>query len=375
MGKVSQKSIKYLIEAELKALGVVEKPDVVGAIFGQTEGLLGEELDLRTLQKQGKIGRINVTVKSDNGKSKGTIKIPTSLDAADTSLIAASLETIERIGPTDADISVNGIKDQRVSKRDYIVKRAKQLLNDLNSDSPDHQKINEEVKKEVRAQQITEYRGFDAGPEVEKSGEIVLVEGKSDLKNLLKNGVKNCLAMGGTSVPEAIESITQKKKSTAFVDGDRGGELIIKELRQKAEIDYVSKAPEGKEVEELSGREIHSCLRDKKPLKHFEQEDVEKEEVPKDIKEKLEDLIGTRAVYLLNEDMSVEERMPADNFEINGEESCEAVLMDGEIGNKEVRKAEELDASYIGGMEKGPKANSSQLKIFTRKNKAENDLN
>lgn len=34
---------KYLIHAQINANGIVEKPDVVGAIFGQTEGLLSND--------------------------------------------------------------------------------------------------------------------------------------------------------------------------------------------------------------------------------------------------------------------------------------------------------------------------------------------
>jgi len=52
-----------------------------------------------------------------------------------------------------------------------------------------------------------------------------------------------------------------KKTSTVFVDGDRGGDLIIRELLGTAEIDFVSKAPDGKEVEEITKKEIHKALR------------------------------------------------------------------------------------------------------------------
>jgi len=44
---------KYLIKAHIKADGIIEKSDVVGAIFGQTEGLLGDEAHLRILSHDG----------------------------------------------------------------------------------------------------------------------------------------------------------------------------------------------------------------------------------------------------------------------------------------------------------------------------------
>lgn len=373
MGKVSQSSVKYVIEAELNASSIIEKPDVVGAIFGQTEGLLGEELDLRELQQKGKIGRIHVEVDNENGGSEGTIRIPTSLDATNTSLIGASLETIERVGPTNADIKVKNIKDQRMSKRDYIVKRAKQLLDDLNDESPDRQQITEEVKKEVRTKQLTEYKGFEAGPEAEESEELVLVEGRADLVNILKNGVRNGVAMGGTDVPDKISEIADDKKAAAFLDGDRGGDLILKELKQKTDLDFVARAPEGKEVEELTGREIHTALRDKEPVKYTEDKQVEEEEdeeTLEKLRDHLDDLIGTRAVFTLDDEMNVKDRVPVDSFESKKLDECKAVVMDAEVDNNFVEKAESLGASYIAGMGRSSRANSSKLKIMTRKEKA-----
>ena len=55
MGKISQVSSKYIIHANIDIEGVVDRPDVIGAIFGQTEGLLGADLELRELQKSGRI--------------------------------------------------------------------------------------------------------------------------------------------------------------------------------------------------------------------------------------------------------------------------------------------------------------------------------
>ena len=60
MAKISPTSIKYSIIANFVAEGPFQKPDVIGALFGQTEGLLGSDMELRELQKEGKIGRIEV---------------------------------------------------------------------------------------------------------------------------------------------------------------------------------------------------------------------------------------------------------------------------------------------------------------------------
>jgi len=263
VGKVSQDQAKYTIKARLESKGVVEKPDVIGAIFGRTEGILGEDLDLRELQERGRIGRIDAEIGEEEGQTVAEIEIPSSLDSADTALIAASLETIERVGPTGAEIEVEEIKDERTSKREYIVDRAKELMNQMQDEKPGKQQISDEIKQEIRTEQITELHGLDAGPEAETAEEIILVEGKADLLNLLKHGVKNCVALGGTDVPEEIEKIAGKKEVTVFLDGDRGGDLILKELQQEVEIEYVCRAPEKKEVEELGKEKVFEALRDK----------------------------------------------------------------------------------------------------------------
>ena len=118
-------TIKYVIQAKFEIEGVVEKPDVIGAVFGQTEGLFGPELDLRELQKTGRIGRIEIELHSKNDRTTGTITIPTSLDRVSTALIAASIESINRVGPCSAKVVLEKIEDIREARRKVIVDRAK----------------------------------------------------------------------------------------------------------------------------------------------------------------------------------------------------------------------------------------------------------
>lgn len=259
---------KYVIYAEFEANGVVERPDVVGAIFGQTEGLLGDDLDLRELQKTGRIGRIKVDVHTKAGKTYGTITVPSSLDRVETAILAAALETIDRVGPCEARIKVMKIEDVRATKRRYIVERAKEILETLMEEEiPESQELTEEVKKAVRAKELIEYgpEKLPAGPHIPFSDSIIVVEGRADVLNLLKHGIKNAIAVEGTSVPDTIIKLSKERIVTAFTDGDRGGELILKELLQVADVDYVARAPEGKEVEELTKKEIIKSLRSKVP--------------------------------------------------------------------------------------------------------------
>ena len=243
---IDPSTTKYLVKARLNADGIVEKPDVVGAIFGQTEGLLGDELDLRDLQKSGRIGRIEVDVHSKQGKSEGEILIPSSLDQVETVILASALETIDRVGPCKAKITVESIEDVRVVKRAKIIDRARELLTELIKQSKTSGvDLTESVRQSVQVEEII-YYGKDrlpAGPNVTDSDAIIVVEGRNDVLNLLKSGIKNAIAVEGTNVPKTISELSKERVITAFVDGDRGGELILRELFQVAEVDFVARAP------------------------------------------------------------------------------------------------------------------------------------
>jgi DNA primase len=263
MGKVSPVSIKYVIHAKFLATGAIEKPDVIGAIFGQTEGLLGRDLELRELQKEGKIGRIDVELETKDGNTTGIIDIPSSLDKTETTIIAAALETIERIGPSDAKIEITDIEDLRSSKREYIINRAKKLLEQVNTKLPESQEIEDAVVASSRLSKIQEF-GKERLPAGNlNSEEIIVVEGRADVVNLVRHGVENVIGMNGTVLPKTIKELSDSKKLTLFLDGDRGGMLIAKNVIANAKIDFITFAPSGKEVEELSSKEIITALRKK----------------------------------------------------------------------------------------------------------------
>ena len=265
-------TMKYLIQARLEADGIVEKPDVVGAIFGQTEGLLGEELDLRDLQKSGRIGRIEVEVDSRKGRSAGIVYIPSSLDQVETSIMAAALETIDRVGPCKATIKVEKVEDVRVTKRNKIIERAKALLSSMLEDSKaTGVDLLDEVRASVQVSEIVSYgpERLPAGPNVQDSDSVIVVEGRQDVLNLLRCGIKNAVAVEGTNVPKSVQDLSKEKVVTVFLDGDRGGDLILKELLQVAEVDFVARAPRGREVEEMTQKQIMKALRNKIPAEQY----------------------------------------------------------------------------------------------------------
>jgi len=263
---------KYIIHSKINADGVIERPDIVGAIFGQTEGLLGADLDLRDLQKTGRIGRIEVMVTAKGGKTKGNIFVPSSLDKVETSILAASLETIDRVGPCSAKIEVFQVEDVRAVKRKKIIERAKIIFTKMFDETvPESQELADEVRQSVRVDELTYYgkSRIPCGPNVLNSDAIIIVEGRADILNLLRYGIKNTICVGGTNIPPEVAELTKKKTVTAFTDGDRGGELIIRELLQVADIDYVARAPDGKCVEDLVQKEIIRTLRRKVPVEQI----------------------------------------------------------------------------------------------------------
>lgn len=264
-------STKYKIHLSFHTDGLVERPDVVGAIFGQTEGLLGEELDLRELQRMGKVGRIDVQLQSANGEADGSITISSALDLVETAVLAASMETIERIGPCIAAVEVIVIEDIRITKRNQIRERAKTLLlehvdeNDINTEA-----LINEIRESQRIGRITTYGSEElpAGPHIDQSDAIILVEGRADVVNLLRAGIKNTLAVQGTNIPQSVIDTCRQKIVTTLFDGDRGGDLILQELLQVADIDFVAFSPRGISVEDMSRKEITKALRNKVPIEY-----------------------------------------------------------------------------------------------------------
>ena len=258
---------KYVIHATIKADGTVARKDVVGAIFGQTEGLLGEDLQLRKLQRTGRIGHVDVNLNNNKGRVKGEIIMTSSIDQVSTAVIGAALETIDRIGPCKAIIRVQRIENVNSAKRDTVIDRAKSLLMGMIESGADESKnILEEVRSVLTVDTETEISGMTAGPNVKGSEAIIIVEGRNDVRNLLKFGIKNSIATMGSGIkPELIELASKKKSVTAFLDGDRGGRLLLMEISGSLgkSLTHVAMAPQSREVEHLEGKVVTKCLNQK----------------------------------------------------------------------------------------------------------------
>ncbi len=380
MAKAPADTVKYNIYADIIIDGVVEKPDVVGAIFGQSEGLLGEELELRDLQKTGRIGRIEVDVSTKAGKSTGKVTVPSSLDMVETSIIAAAIEGVDRVGPCNAKITVKDVEDARTAKRKSVIDRAKELLKKLmDEEIPESGELTEEVKKAVQLSEIGDYRGLPAGPTISGAESVILVEGRADVITLLKAGIKNAVAVGGTNIPKAIVDLSKEKTTIAFLDGDRGGEMILKELSQVSEIDFVARAPRGKEVEELGKKEIIMALRRKAPLSQVKGNN---NRAPEKAHPKSKESKDTRLLSLLGD---VKGKLTARLYDSNLNQITEieikdlidslggvqpyCVVFDGIVTQRLIDAAASSKVKCVVGINKSSISNTRGVQIVTERDK------
>jgi DNA primase len=330
---------------------------VIGAVFGQTEGLFGPELDLRELQKTGRIGRIEIDLHSKNDRTTGAITIPTSLDRISTALIAASIESINRVGPCSAKVTLDKIEDIREARRKVIIDRAKEILHKWNIESmPNVDEVYKQISNTVKLGKVEKYGPEDlpAGPGLEKSKEIIVVEGRADIINLMRCGIQNTIALEGAKVPESIKKLTKEKNATALLDGDRGGDLILKELMQVTNIRYVGRAPRGKEIEECNCNEITEALENKVPVKEAHkppkrERERPKMEVPDEISKAAKTLQGTLEAVLLNDKLKQTERLPVSQLaeKLQQAKGVDTVVFDGIITQRIVDVAGDRNIKRI----------------------------
>ncbi|HUS77446.1 MAG TPA: DNA primase DnaG [Patescibacteria group bacterium] len=382
MGSKEKQSSKYIIEARFVVDGVVERHDVIGAIFGQTEGLFPKDFELRELQKSGKIGRIDITLKSEKDRTEGKIVAPSSLDRAQTAIIAAAMETVDRIGPCESKITIEKISDVRFDKREQILQRAKALMRDwVVTETQDIEKLLNEVSREDKTVKPVTYgrEKLTATPGVSRAKKILLVEGRADVINLLKAGYTDVIALEGVKIPKTIINLVMRKETTAFLDGDRGGDLILKELMQVAKPKFVARAPRGKEVEELTPEEIEVSLARKVKFEELTPEKIEVSLARKVKLEEVEDLSslaeiarglrGTLEGVLVKKDGSQIKQVPVSELveKLKAEKDVEVVVFDGIVTGRLVDTATERGIKTLVGERvadgvKVPKG--LQIKVF-----------
>lgn len=304
---------------------------------------------MRELQKTGRIGRIEIDLHSKNDRTTGSITIPTSLDRVSTALIAASVESINRVGPCSAKVTLDKIEDIREARRKVIIDRAKEILHRWNIESmPSVDEVYKEISDTMKVGKVEKYGPEDlpAGPGLLEAKEIIVVEGRADIINLMRCGIFNTVALEGAKVPESIKKITKEKNATALLDGDRGGDLIQKELLQVTNVKFVGRAPRGKEIEECNCKEITEALDNRVPVSEISGKPAQppapkkaappervKVEVPETITQAAKALVGTLEAVLLNDKLELIERLPVSQLaeKLQQATGVETIVFDGII--------------------------------------------
>jgi len=379
------KAMKYEIRADIKVNGTVQRKDIIGAIMGQTEGLLGDDLELRQLQRTARVGHVDVEMETKNGKVHGIITIPSSMDNVETAIIASSLETIDRIGPCDAIIKVMQISDIRATKRTAVVDRAKELLLTMvNSGEAASKTVIEEVRSVLTVGTATSFHGLTCGPNVESSSSLIIVEGRNDVRNLLNCGVKNAISADGSGniKQELIDLANGKESVTVAIDGDRGGEMLFMQLYDMMKVDHVAQAPVGQEWELLPQKTVTMCLQKKVEAVKFKHQmdkkiavDDEKyggdkdwdkdmddtfasgEPAPADIQElfdKVDDMGKNKALIRFADGSFSEEIGPSKLEQAMSEsEAVEVVLLNGPVTDKVLDYVTKSAATVVVGTKEG----------------------
>ena len=356
---------KYLVKMEFQVDGPVDKPDVVGAIFGQTEGLFGPELDLNELQKNWRIGRIEINLRRSDSRAFGEVYIPANTDVAEAALIAAALETIEKVGPYQARFRLKEMEDIRALRRKQVIERAKEILKDWSSKAiSEGEDALKEVYDALKPSKLVYYgpEQLPAGPGVYDSDTVIVVEGRADVLNMLRAGIENTVAIGGArGVPDSITQLAKSKKLMAFLDGDRGGDMILRDLQSKVDLVKVYRAPSGREVEELTPEEIRRILREEAPPTPAPAPAAPAPpapappQLPPDLQKAASDLVkgleGTLEAVLLDQSSSQISRVPVSKLyqaiqEANG---VKAVVFDGIVTQRLVDAAAARGVEFLIG--------------------------
>lgn len=366
--------VKYHVKLKFEVDGVVEKADLIGAIFGQTEGLFGPKMNLNELQKTWKVGRIEISLDSRNGKTFGDVIIPMSTDISTASLIAAAVENVDKVGPCTAHFKLIAVEDVRASKKKVIVDRAKEIMKEWATkvESTTEEELRD-VAESTKAAKIISFgrEELPAGPGIYTSDMVIIVEGRADVLNLLRAGIENTVAVEGTNIPDSVVKLSREKRAIAFLDGDRGGDMILKELQQVARIEKVYRAPQGREVEELTPVEILDTLRrEPAPPRHGppreEHREFRREEprgppvqLPNGLAEKTKEVFpqinGTLEGVILDESLAQKSKVPVSELvkTLQSTEGAKYVIFDGIITQRMLDAAERAGVKAIVGHRTG----------------------
>ncbi len=352
--------VKYHVKLSFEVDGLVERADIIGAIFGQTEGLLGPEMNLNELQRVSKVGRIEVNTSSTSNTTKGDALLPMSTDIDTCALIAAAVESIDKVGPFDCKFKLDAIDDVRAAKKDDIVRRAKEIKQRWATKTVSEGDTMLKDVHEGSSAKVTTYgpSRLTCSSGVFDSPWIILVEGRADVINLLRAGYDNALAIEGAKIDESIKELCSKKdKVVAFLDGDRSGGFILKELKSVVDIDVELRADPDVEVEELTPQRIDEILR---PVaKEIKEGDAPKPAVTKEEDKPIADLAAkiypalneTLEALALDSDQKELFKVPISELvsKLSSQSGIKFLVLDGIITQRLLEGASKAGIQYVIG--------------------------
>jgi len=348
--------VKYHVKMKFDVDGIVEKADIIGAVFGQTEGLLGPEMNLNELQKASKVGRIEVNVETKTSKTVGDALIPMSTDISTAALIAAAVESIDKVGPFQAKFTLAGIEDIREIKKKVIVDRAKKIVQEWATKTmSESEEMLKDVYDATKPAKLTAFgkEQLACGSGVFDSDWIILVEGRADVINLLRAGFDNAIAIEGARIAEPVVKLCkEKKRVVAFLDGDRAGDLILKELEGAVKLDKVVRAPSGREVEELTPVEIVDLLRDATQVMQVAQKPIgDNDNFASKIRDFFPEINETLEAVGFDNTMNQIFRVPVSELvqKLQGEQEAKYLVLDGIITQRLVDACSKAGVEYIVG--------------------------
>ena len=365
--------VKYHVKMKFDVDGIVEKADIIGAIFGQTEGLLGPEMNLNELQKVSKVGRIEVNVETKTSKTVGDAIIPMSTDISTAALIAAAVESIDKVGPFQAKFILAGIEDIREIKKKVIVDRAKKIVQEWATKTmSESEEMLKDVYDATKPGKLTAFgkEQLACGSGVFESDWIILVEGRADVINLLRAGFDNAIAIEGARIAEPVVKLCKdKKRVIAFLDGDRAGDLILKELEGAVKIDKVVRAPTGREVEELTPVEIVDLLKDAAQAMQITQKSIgDTDNFASKVKDFFPEINETLEAVAFDNTMNQMFRVPVSELvqKLQDEQGAKYLVLDGIITQRLVDACSKAGVQYIVGhrMAELKKAHDLTLRTF-----------
>ncbi len=344
--------VKYHVKIKFEVDGIVEKADIIGAIFGQTEGLLGPEMNLNELQKLSKVGRIEVDVVNKQNTTYGNILIPMSTDISTAALIAAAVESIDKVGPFPAKFNLHIIEDIREIKKKLIRERAKKIVQEWATRSiSESEEMLKDIYEAVKVSKLTTFgpEKLACGTGVYESDWIILVEGRADVINLLRAGYDNAIAIEGAKIADSVIKLCKEKNQViAFLDGDRAGDLILRELEQTVKLSKVVRAPPGKEVEDLTPLEINEILENAISSLKKERIDV-KNEFEKKVIDIFPEINETLEAIGYDDNMQLVFKVPVSEIvkRLEKERNIKYLVLDGIITQRLVDTAKNSGIKYI----------------------------